>query len=44
MDQESFNGAATGAANHDQYKKSQLKSAKKRVLSTVLELHRIEEL
>ncbi len=43
MDQESFDQAATGAANHDQYKKSQLKSARKRVLSTVLELHRIED-
>lgn len=43
MDLESFNQAATGAANHDQYKKSQLKSARKRVLSTVLELHRLED-
>jgi uncharacterized protein (TIGR04562 family) len=43
MDQSSFEQAATGVANHEQYKKSQLKSARKRVMSSVVELYRLEK-
>ena len=38
MDLLSYEQAATGAANHEQYKKSQLKSARKRVMTSVFEL------
>lgn len=40
MDEESYEQAETGDANHDRYKMSQVRAARKRVLSKVLELSR----
>lgn len=40
LDAESYNLAASGEANHNRYKLSQVRAARKRVLSEVLELSR----
>lgn len=41
MDQEAFIQATSGSANHDRYRSSQVRAARKRVLAKVLELHKI---
>jgi uncharacterized protein (TIGR04562 family) len=41
MDQEAHAQATSGDANHDRYKLSQIRAARKRVLSKVLELHKV---